>query len=195
MGHKSDDTFLAYISRISGVDSQSIMHNLPQREETFDFLRSMGMNRDLAAPMPAGAELTVPRRVPPKQPQDHTALKKARTSEFSAKRALFFDNRHIEAILDDFDEDGSAEEPEECDAPFRLPLRRASKYLEAALRYEPERVKVVENLCRGSTTVSFADAVTPLFEMSTSGNKPTYYPGTCPDSTGRCTLCNKSITR
>ncbi|KEQ83187.1 hypothetical protein M438DRAFT_336521 [Aureobasidium pullulans EXF-150] len=50
MGHKSDDTFQYYISRISGVDTQSIMLGREPRQELMDHVRSMANHHDPVAP-------------------------------------------------------------------------------------------------------------------------------------------------
>jgi hypothetical protein len=55
MGHKDDNTFLSYVSRISDIDSVAIMHDKPQRQKLFEYLRSMAMSRNIA-PVPPELE-------------------------------------------------------------------------------------------------------------------------------------------
>ncbi|THX79856.1 hypothetical protein D6D05_04782 [Aureobasidium pullulans] len=80
MGHKSDDTFQYYISRISGVDTQSIMLGREPRQELMDHVRSMANHHDPVAPTRTGSRLTDARRsgepipVPDQDPLPETNL-------------------------------------------------------------------------------------------------------------------------
>jgi len=62
MGHKSDDTFLNYISNRSGVDTQSIVLGRDQQTDIIDFVRSMAIKVNQSAPVPHGSRLTHARR-------------------------------------------------------------------------------------------------------------------------------------
>jgi len=58
MGHKSDDTFMAYISRISGVHVQAIANGQEPDQEAIDFLRSMRTKLNTNAGSAVGASLS-----------------------------------------------------------------------------------------------------------------------------------------
>ena len=50
MGHKDDNTLLAYISRTSGVDVQAIISGTPADQDFIDFVASMQTSVDRSAP-------------------------------------------------------------------------------------------------------------------------------------------------
>lgn len=62
MGHKSNDTFQYYISRVSGVDTQSLVLGWEPRQGLLDHVRSMAMHQDIAAPSHHGSRLTHAKR-------------------------------------------------------------------------------------------------------------------------------------
>lgn len=47
MGHSNDDVFLAYISRVSGVDTQSIMSGRTPDQQLMNVLQSMTVDLDV----------------------------------------------------------------------------------------------------------------------------------------------------
>ncbi|KAF2174444.1 hypothetical protein K469DRAFT_675779 [Zopfia rhizophila CBS 207.26] len=177
MGHKHDDTFQAYISRISGVDSQSIMLDQPQREELFDVLRSMAMDRQLDAPMPPGSKLTAPRRARPESfspGQDYKILREMQRDEYLKEREDFFKRGPFERIETCQAEDAGEIED---DGVLVLPPRSASRFLSTVLKYQFSRAQVAKNFCQlaPGESLALADAVKPLMEMAKRDEKPAYY--------------------
>lgn len=63
IGHVSNDTMQYYISSVSGIDTQSIMHDRPLMQSLIDHLRSMANRHDAKAPVSNGFRLTDPRRL------------------------------------------------------------------------------------------------------------------------------------
>ncbi len=46
MGHKSDDTFLHYISSVSAVDTQDMSHGHDAENDLLDFVKSAALRRN-----------------------------------------------------------------------------------------------------------------------------------------------------
>lgn len=176
MGHKSDDTFLYYISNKSGIDTQSIVLGHNQQTEVIDFVRSMAVDVNQSAPVPHGSRLTDAKRryggkassssnVNDQVVQDDvdesdqeflTVPKMSTQQHYEVRRrARRLDYRKEQSnfflTVDEFDDDYGADH----DISFAEPhdglstVRPGpSQYLRAVLCYEPSRLQLVEMLER-----------------------------------------------
>ena len=177
MGHKSDDTFMSYISRVSGVDVQSIMNGRTPDQETIDFLRSMRTQIDFDAPRPPQSSLTDLRYWRGDQILGSLAEEK---------------EVYAESLKDIFA--GS-----EMTAPFSGAVDRPppSRHLLHYLQFDKHRATYIDLSARKTSDEgpSLPTMMLPLVGMSATGRKQWYYPGCEPDSSGQCVRCKRMDQR
>lgn len=230
MGHKSDDTFMHYISNRSGIDSQSIVLKRPQMTGVIEAMCSMRLDVNHAAPVPHGSLLTHAKRqygaddmieelkendplqVPHMTLRQHfEARRRARRIDFQKVKIQFYEN------LSEFDEDDqdhssdsvySAELYSE-NAPndlHALTVTRPgpSRYLQAVLRYEPSRQKLVNLLeteelltsmdssCTHSQ-ISLSERIQPFADLANPMPRPIHYPDATENADGNCCICYRTL--
>ncbi|CAN9286059.1 unnamed protein product [Alternaria alternata] len=161
MGHSNDDTVLYYISGIVGVDSQSMIHGREQKTKLIDENTSMMSKRNLLAPMPPGSQLTD--RVIPKAKEisktvkEVSLLERTPSQEYAIRRQFrkVAYRKQREAFF-------GGEDPSSSDAATSStsgqtttkPLRTPSRYLQALLKFEPERKTISRLLYPGCATAA-----------------------------------------
>ncbi|KAK0864686.1 hypothetical protein LTR87_015701 [Friedmanniomyces endolithicus] len=135
MGHKSDDTFMAYISRISDVRLRAIMNGTEQDQEGIDFLSSMRPQRDLEVPKPGRSSLTDVRFL------RTIAAKQAADLEHMENRVECKSKNSYPSRRQQYDDSVDIFTGAEEAAPFSNTMARGwpSRHLQVYLRYDIAR--------------------------------------------------------
>ncbi|KAK0303699.1 hypothetical protein LTR82_017447 [Friedmanniomyces endolithicus] len=175
IGHKSDDTFMAYISRISGVHLQAIMNGTEQDHEGIDFLRSMRPQRDLGAPQPGRSSLTDVRfwrtMADDKQEADLQFMESRVASK--SKDTYPIRRQRYDDSLDIFT---GAEEV----APFSSTITRGppSRHLQIYLRCDTARANMIQSFYRADedSHMRLSDAVAVAAALSVPDPPEWFYP-------------------
>jgi hypothetical protein len=156
MGHKDDDTFMAYISIVSGVDVQNIINQHAPDQPLIDYLRLMQPHIDLSAPVRASSHLTNASRRNHLD-QDYSA---SRESHFGKPSDIFYSTDTTE--------------------PFTTPVKRleSSRFLLSYLRHDKDRAALIHLLqhTRREELVELSNLVHPLRAMCASTHQPLHYP-------------------
>lgn len=177
MGHKSDDTFMHYISRISGVDVQSIMNNEVPDQPTIDYLRSMRTNIDFDAPRPRGSSLTDIQYWHKQTTQEVLPLERERQIYHDTARDIF--------------------EGSELTVPFGDAVVRGppSRRLLHYLRFDTPRADYLDLLANENPNciLSLASVMLPLVEIAKAEQKRWYYPGSPLDESKQSCVCGKTM--
>lgn len=175
MGHKSDDVFMHYISAVSGVDIQNVINGRDPDQALIDHVRSMQLRIDHDAPLRDRSRLTdVLRRNPNVQ-------------DFATQRKEYF------AREEDIFKGTSNAQPFTNSADQRV----RSRFLEAYLRYNKARAKMISSIQqRDSTTKENAlvEIVQDLAVLARADEDWTY-PLTKPSETYACRRCDRKGTR
>ncbi|WPH01245.1 Hypothetical protein R9X50_00408200 [Acrodontium crateriforme] len=177
MGHKNDDTFMAYISQISGIHCQNIMAGKAPDQKAVDFLRSMrtGLNTTRTV---AGSSLTDSRFW-------RTKDTCSSSNDANSDLPLFGDNGEEYLVTQPFSETIRREPP--------------SRQLVAYLRYDKCRAEVAKLFAPSVATtpiMSLSKAVETWLGVTDPDPGEVYYPGSEPDpTTGDCLHCQKQAPK
>ncbi|KAM0719003.1 hypothetical protein Q7P37_004908 [Cladosporium fusiforme] len=175
MGHKSDDVFMHYISAVSGVDIQNVINGRDPDQALIDHVRSMQLRIDHDAPLRDRSRLTdVLRRNPGAQ-------------DFATQREEYF------AREEDIFEGTSSAQPFTKSANQRV----QSRFLEAYLRYNKPRAKVISSIQKQNSTTK-ENALVEIIQALAVLARPDEdwsYPLTNPSETYTCRRCERQGTR
>ncbi|KAF1359292.1 hypothetical protein EJ07DRAFT_156196 [Lizonia empirigonia] len=184
MGHKYDDTAQYYVSGFIGIDSQSIIHGREQCLELYKESSSMMANRNLLAPKPPGSILTEPPcERAPKLPQEKgmsspnvvSAMSLSTTQEYELRRQT-----RERAYQKDRREylEGKGKSVRATAPTLAVPSREPSRYLQALLKFEPERKAVLDLMFPSgeednefTAKMPLAQVLGPLIKMARSQRK------------------------
>lgn len=206
MGHSNDDTVLYYISGIVGVDSQSMIHGREQKTKLIDENTSMMSKRNLLAPMPPGSQLTD--RVIPKAKEisktvkEVSLLERTPSQEYAIRRQ--FRKVAYRKQREAFFGGESTSSPDVTTSSTSgqtttKPLRTPSRYLQALLKFEPERKAMSRLLYPGCATaadvaaegikISLDVILEPMVKISRLEKKRYAYASAAPTKENRCGVC------
>ncbi|KAK3672642.1 hypothetical protein LTR78_007454 [Recurvomyces mirabilis] len=195
MGHKNDDTFQAYISRISGVHVQAIMNGADQDQDTINYLRSMRRDLNVQGPAAPGSSLTDPRFW--RNTVDSQASNVSERLEHMEKR-LAYTAVQTETMRPEHDAGASKAsifEGSESTKPLSAMVHRpaASKYLKAYLRYDSTRENLIQHFYEQppDEKIPLVAAVSLYLQAALPSSPPWRYPDADPDDNGLCFVCRK----
>ncbi|KAF2226738.1 hypothetical protein BDZ85DRAFT_256687 [Elsinoe ampelina] len=174
MGHVDDTALNAYISQISGVDTQAIIHGEAQEQDLFHKARSISSWQDFGSSSSSTWQAGLERKVKPRR----DALKQFR--EESASRQT-----HTIIPLDDVNEEGLPPGSDGLIVPFERPA--PSVYMRAILEAESDRKQIVGFM--DAQPSSLEARISPFVSLSSTFHNETYYPRTRPDRNGGCPHC------
>lgn len=191
MGHQRDATFQSYISRVSGVDTQAIMLNRPQRQDLMDYVQSIAPFIDLnAANSRSSANLAAPIVEGPRVRSKRLTLKAKRVQQIQKERRMI---RKDEESTPEGDRRSNSRV-----GPYDKIVRSGPAIsLKAYLKYDANRLAVVERFYerpRGHR-LSIEDAIRPLVELANPRPLPFHYPRAAPDCLGQCTICGVAASK
>ena len=168
MGQSGDAVFQTYMSAVVGFDTQSVMQDRPPLTALVETNQTMLLKRRTEAPHPPGSRLTdVSRNMyrltggneePVLQlPADYKKRRQMRLQRYIKERKRFFREAEDSFVELDAGTNPTKDEPVFTD-------RKPSRYLEAVLKHDPDRQKVIEIMFHDSK-YSLADLIEPLVRM------------------------------
>lgn len=208
MGHKYDDTAQYYVSGFIGIDSQSIIHERKQCLDLYKESSSMMANRNLLAPKPPGSMLTespyerVPQVLQEKEEGEIQILSTvplSATQEYELRRQMrekAYQKNRQEYL------EGKGEAVRATALRSTVLSRKPSRYLQALLKFEPERQAVVDLMFRDSDSedkatseLSLTQVLEPLIKMAGSQRKRYTYKTAEPTRQTWCSDCDKDLVK
>jgi hypothetical protein len=196
MSHRDDRTFRSYVTTTIGIDTQNIVHGLPEDKEYINFTRSIGFSRDSSAPKPHGSSLSNQTSIIPqhllselaaKYPDlsDSELARRARKKQDHGKRADFYANKGLETM--------DIEDPVESDTPASLIEILPSPFFNLMLKYNTRQAAAIGVLwSKEPTTFSQFE---PLQHLADPSKFRPYYPQPIqpPTSDLCCPYCKLDI--
>lgn len=165
MGHKNNDTFMSYISNISGVDVQNIISGRQQDQATIDFLRSMRTHIDFDAPRPKGSSLEDLRYGKPSISQERSVYSaSARDRTQGTITSLPLNDRVVRPP----------------------PSRAFGQYL----KFDQARAKLISLLDQDEQP-SLATLLAAMMELARPDPSRWWYPGAAPDPVTAACVCGR----
>ncbi|TIA51048.1 hypothetical protein D6C77_08997 [Aureobasidium pullulans] len=202
MGHKSDDTFQYYISRISGVDTQSIMLGREPRQELMDH------------PIPVPDQDPLPetnlRVLYPEAMTERRAFDIWRTQRkinLRRRRTVHFEEQDELGHLEEHDasdvveeqetlrsEDTASSRSQDTTNPYTVVRTGPSPYLLSVMRYEPARATFIRYFSSNNPP-TLAEGIAPLQTLADPTPSSIFYPGAHPNEDGCCRHCERDLRR
>lgn len=175
MGHKRDDTFQAYIGRISGVDVQRIIVGKDPDQDLIDWVASMQTDVDRGGPVRHGSLLV------------HTKRRNHPSSQTG------------HGIDSDLDEAYDPFDGTETATPFNVAKDRGppSRQLRTYLKYDTPRsdfITIAQAQSDPRVQSLLHQTVAPLCAMASPIAKPWNYPGAQPSACGTCSYCGLNVS-
>ena len=207
-GHKGEETAQYYVSGFVGIDSQSIIHERDQRLELYKESSSVMANRNLLALKPHGATLVQQTSAKTDQLLETLEALGKQDAEILASRQLSSaqvrklriqsPKRSYQKDQKDFYEGMAVPTKQTESISSSIDIsRKPSRYLEALLKFKPERRKVINMMFNDNESadleLSLDDVLAPLIQLASPKKKRYAYKTAEPTPENNCSDCEKNL--
>lgn len=198
MGHRSEVTFLHYLSKISGVDTQAIVMGKEQRTFSVEHMRSMTWNRNLRAPNSHSLEASGSRASPSTNSPDESM----QLSQKKRKRAKEDYKGFFVTSTTASQSPSPASEDADYDYIIENGIKRVrpkpSRLTGILFKYDTARAEVVNTFypkedSGEAKSLSVAEAAAVLTKLANPERWSLSYPVPCDND--KCTWCGKAYER
>jgi len=178
MGQRSDDVFLSYVSRITGVDTQAILNAREPDQDLMDLMQSMVVNLDVDAPQPRGCRLT--------------DINRRGLGPVEGPAEPIREIIHVGAVsgtLDGRDQQSPVPRCYDDEIVRPTPSARFQKYLTC----DPARFGIIKAFYEPDADSSFSSSVGFLSTIADAAPIVWRYSQAAPDEHSRCKPCGKLL--